>query len=80
MSRHLELGKAGSVSMLHRQVSARQGVRHLRFDHPYNSRLYEMLGMPKLTQQWVAFGRSLSAKRRLDFSEDAAPRRRMTID
>ena len=68
LSRYLQTGRAGTVSVVYRPIGASQGVRHLRFEPPYNRTLYEMLDLPKPIEQWKGFGRPAS-KRRLDYSE-----------
>ena len=71
LSRHLQSGGAGELTVLHRPVDQSQGVRHYRYQYPYNRGLYEMLGHPKPPARWAAFG-TPSAKRRLDFGDEDA--------
>lgn len=80
LSQHLQSGKAGTVSVLHRPVGAGQGVKHLRFMYPYNRNLYELLGVPKPAQEWEGFGKPCPSKQRTDILKDTQSPRRITID
>ena len=66
LSRYLQSGRAGTLSVVHRPVGASQGIKHLKFEPPYNRSLYEMLDLPKPVERWRGFGHPV-AKCRLDF-------------
>ena len=69
LSKHLQSGRAGTLTVVHRPIGASQGVKHLKFEPPYNRNLYEMLGVPKPVQRWRGFGHP-AVKRRLEVGEE----------